>query len=1193
MSSELCGTIQIRDKCLDSKDNKVQIWDCNNSSEQLYIYDPNSKTIRPKGNINLCIAYNGREIILEEYKNKPNQKFDYDPSTKRFSTNGNTKCIDLKGSSNTNGNTFQLIECKDHVAQKFSMNNCSNVFNKDLQTMLDQLKQPAYDSIESDLIKRINEKQNIDISGINIINDFLLYASFYITSAGDYIISTTPIDNSTPPTIKTVSMNLSPYIEIYNTNSNLDDLSKPLKLNKGINLIMIKFYDKIPTVKFNILFKNIKDGSSFNLKDVVITSVDKLPINEWLYINLYNKQKELNIIRNSPITATDNTADLEIYNKYLNYTTNPLVSYGSLNVKKEDAKLSKYSEWVGCSATCGFDSQVKSRSVISSIYGGSNKVPEGALDMIEDCNKFCRTETDVFNIWKSETSCPASSLPSITKNKSIQYTDDTGTLQTAESAVFIDNLRLYTDDQLKKVSSLWLAPDTSDMSNDCYGNALSDGNILRLGARIFSKDSVSYLEYSANGRLSLFSIQENGDYAESYIIRNTPTAANIGEYVKLINGSLSFYKGSSILQTINIGGVKPKISLSSFCIFVIETATGNENKVLNIVGIPPYELSITEATPEYKFIPKSKDKNVAYSIISSDNTNLALSFSSLDYIIDGEKKWSLPVKENEFICFNSKGFYIGDNKVKSFECKCNNVSLFSLTKETIEMKDNNDYVVRYYGNMPSNLLDNIKLKRPTIGDEESGISLISSGGKGVLKYQIDGNLVFYSNNIAIWNSNTQNKVSTHYFMSSTGEIFVMNGSEVVFRSNYSDSTSSRSIMFLMDEWMVICNKKASDTSPLQIARVYPNASDSMSSSMTNLIKYHLSLNYDKYPKITLKSTEGSETNNNMCENIINITEFLRSYNFMQCSPTDFLCNFPKKATTVNGITTYDVEFDVSSDRWKNNVFAFSLIKSEKSTSPNYSDSEVFKYNGNKLFGYSNLVSSKYMGNNSSPNVKVRTSSSKTINCTLLIKDSESSFVSSISSIQSYRNAVLNDNKLINPTVFSMLGFEGVEGFEMHPNFSMSPDIKSSFSNPLDSILNSRYDILSEICLGPNILSNDCQDEKFILENNNFYNSNMNLECRKDFNNPNCLEYVKKNKDITNFIDSYCAEGMNTFNSKCRNACSNYKGLLLNCIDSSTIYLLILLLVLVSVLVCFISFDTVKSIFKKSTTTTTQIRTSKK
>jgi hypothetical protein len=1189
MASELCGTIRIRDKCLDSKDNKVQIWDCNNSSEQLYIYEQNSKTIRPKGNINLCVSYNDREIVLEEYKNKPNQKFDYDPTTKRFSTNGNTKCIDLKGGLNNNGNTFQLIECKDNTAQQFAMDKCSNVFNKDLQSMLDRLKQPAYDSIESDFVQRINGRNNITLNGINVIDDFLLYSSFYISSSGDYTISTTPVDNSTPPTIKTVSTNLSPYTEIYNTNSNVDDMSKPLKLNKGINLIMVRFYDKIIIDKFSILFKNVKDGSSFNLKDVAINSVENVPINEWLYMDLYNKQDELNKVSTEGIVSEN----LEIYNKYLNYTTNPLVSYGNINVKKEDSKLSKYSEWVGCTATCGFDSQVKSRSIIPSIYGGSKTVPVGELDMIEDCNKFCRSESDIFNTWKSETLCPASSLPSITKNKFVQYTDENGVAQSSESAVFIDNLRLYTADQLKQVSALWMAPDTSDMSGDCYGNVLSDGNILRLGARIFSKDSVSYLEYSSNGRLSLFSIQDNGDYTEAYIIRNTPATSNIGEYLKLVNGSISFYKGSSLLETKIIGGSKPKILISSFCLFIIETTAGNENKVLNIIGKPPYELSITDLTLEYKFIPKSKDASVSYSIISNGTTDLKLSFSSLDYIVDGEKKWSIPVKENQFVCFNSKGFYIGDDKVKSFECKCNIVSIFSLSKETIEMKDSSGYVVRYYGNMPSNLLDNINIRRPTMIDEEVGISLTSSSGKGVLKYQIDGNLVFYNNSVVIWSSNTQNKLSTHYFISQTGEIFIMNVAEIVFRSNYSDSSSMRSIMFIMDDWFVICNKKASDTSPLQIARVYPNASDSMSSSMTNVVKYHLSLNYDKYPKISLKSIEGSETNNTMCENIINITEFLRSYNFMQCSPTDFLCNFTKNSSINNGITTFGVEFDVNSDKWKNNVSTFSLVKTEKLQSPVYSDSEVFKYSGNKLFGYSELINSKYIGNNSSPSLKVRVSPSKTIDCKLLIKDSEASFVTAISSIQNYRNLILNDKKLISPTIFSMLGFEGVEGFEMHPNFSMSPDIKSSFANPLDSILDTRYEMLSESCLGPNILSNDCHNEKAILEKNNFYNSNMNLECRKDFNNPNCIEYVKKNKDITNFVDSYCAEGMNAFGSTCRNACSNYEGLLSNCINSSTIYLLLLLLVLVSVLVCFVSFDTVKSLFKKSTVMDTQTRTSTK
>jgi Ricin-type beta-trefoil lectin domain len=1183
MNSDLCGTIRIRDKCLDSKDNKVQIWDCNDSSDQLYIYDINSKTIRPKGNVNLCVAYNGREIILEEYKNKPNQKFDYDSTTKRFSSNGNTKCIDLKNSDNTNGTTFQSIECKTHPAQQFEMSACSNVFNKDLQTMLDQLKRPAYDSIESDLTKRINDSENIGLSGVSVINDFLLYSSFYMTSAGEYTISTSPIDNSTPSTIKSVSMNLSPYIEIYNTNSNIDDLNKPLKLNRGINLIMIRFYDKVIIDKFNIIFKNIKNGSTFNLKDVSINSVENVPINEWLYMDLYNKQNDL-------VTVNENTLDMDLYAKYLNYTINPLSSYGILNVKKEESQLSKYSEWVGCSETCGFDSQIKSRSIIPSIYGSSDTLPVGDLEMIENCNKFCRTEADVLKIWKDETTCPVDILPPITKNKFIEYIDENKVTQTSESAVFIDNLRLYTRDQLKQISSLWLAPDTSDISNDCYGNVLSDTNILRLGGRIFSKDSVTYLEYSTNGRLSLFSIQDTGEYTETFNIRSTPTASNVGEYVRLVDGKLSFYKGNTLLGSITIGGSKSKILISSYCMFVIETISGNENKVLNIIGNPPYELVINDLTPEYKFVPKSKESNSSYSIISSDTTNLKLSFSSLEYIVDGEKKWSLPLTVNQFVCFNSKGFYIGDGKTKTFECKCNNVSLFSLTKETIEMKDSSDYIVRYYGNAPSNLLDNVKLKRPTNGDEEGGLLLTSSSGKSSLKYQIDGNLVFYSNKIAIWNSGTQNKVSTHYFMSASGEIFIMNGSEVVYRSNYSDSSSVRSIMFIMDDWFVICN---SLNNLLHIARVYPNASDPMSASMTSVVKYHLSLNYDKYPNFSIKSVDGSETNTNMCENVINITDFLRSYNFMQCSPTDFFCNFTKNTTVNNGITTFNVEFDVNSDKWKNKVSTFSLVNAVKTTAFNYADSETFKYGGNKLFGYSEIVSSKYIGNNSSPVIKLRVIPSKTIDCKILIKDSDSAFADSISSVQSYRNAILNNKQLITPTMFSMLGFEGVEGFQMHSNFSMSPDMKSSFSNPLDSILNTRYDMLTESCSGPNILSNDCQNEKSILEKNNFYNSNMNLECRKDFNNTNCLEYVKKNNDITKFIDSYCDEGMNAFNSQCRNACSNYNGLLSNCIDNFTIYLFILLLVLVSVLVCIISFDSVKSMFKKSTTKDTQIKTSTK
>jgi hypothetical protein len=158
--------------------------------------------------------------------------------------------------------------------------------------------------------------------------------------------------------------------------------------------------------------------------------------------------------------------------------------------------------------------------------------------------------------------------------------------------------------------------------------------------------------------------------------------------------------------------------------------------------------------------------------------------------------------------------------------------------------------------------------------------------------------------------------------------------------------------------------------------------------MTSLISAHISINYKKYPNIVLVDKNYANTGNNSgAVNLeyVDFTEFMRSNNFLQCSPTDFFCNLQKTAVQDPSNAKrklYSVEVDTAGTKWSN-VKIKSLVTGDDVTGDTKKE-DLYKYGGRRLYGYTPLISSKYLGMNSSPFVKVKFASSS-IDCVLLIK----------------------------------------------------------------------------------------------------------------------------------------------------------------------------------------------------------------
>ncbi len=117
------GEFKIRDKCMDYNDGRIAIWDCNKSGAQKFMYNSIDNSIRPLSDSKKCLSVDtSGNIIVEDYTGASKQKFLYNEKTKQLIHMENqSKCIDLIGDSDSNGTKFQLLQCKDHRAQKFDL----------------------------------------------------------------------------------------------------------------------------------------------------------------------------------------------------------------------------------------------------------------------------------------------------------------------------------------------------------------------------------------------------------------------------------------------------------------------------------------------------------------------------------------------------------------------------------------------------------------------------------------------------------------------------------------------------------------------------------------------------------------------------------------------------------------------------------------------------------------------------------------------------------------------------------------------------------------------------------------------------------------------------------------------------------------------------------------------------------------
>lgn len=122
------------------------------------------------------------------------------------------------------------------------------------------------------------------------------------------------------------------------------------------------------------------------------------------------------------------------------------------------------------------------------------------------------------------------------------------------------------------------------------------------------------------------------------------------------------------------------------------------------------------------------------------------------------------------------------------------------------------------------------------------------------------------------------------------------------------------------------------------------------------------------------------------------------------------------------------------------------------------------------------------------------------------------------------------------------------------------------SSPVDDILSSRLDVLENECLGDRILLDNCQ-ESFRRINSErsdkFYNANMGLECRKNFNHKNCKSFILSDRgdEVAAFMNNYCGAKGNFLSKDCFTACGgDLKSVLTTCTNKSNIFVFILFII---------------------------------
>jgi len=907
-----------------------------------------------------------------------------------------------------------------------------------------------------------------------------------------------------------------------------------------------------------------------------------------------------------------------------------------LGVSPSDEKYTEWSEWSGCPKEgCGFIQETRTRFKIPSIYGGSdmNNLPSNIEDeLIEtrSCFRYCRTEADVLSAWRKYTGCSSVKLPEVTKDKMISYIDENNKLVEFESAVWIDNLRYYSDSDLLNVFNIWRPVTVSDTSAQCYGNELLNNTTVFIGSKIFSKNNVGYIEYSTDGSFCFYTLNIEGDvasYKQSGIIRNKPLENKKGNYAKIVDNKLNFYSFKSsgqiypdsssdvLLESVNIGGTNSKIMVADTGLLVIDS----NNHVINRVGNTQTEYDINSE------ITFKSDQDSEYYILKNTAGDSYLSISNkgvkLVNIVDGNAKIIWNVASDGVSCsitFNSTGIKINDSIKKELYSMttegCSKICLYGKWLE-LYSGDDMEYLCGRIGESTNIITEDFKIKKPTMQSEEFNCRFEYKSDKDILSqlvYQSNGDLVFKVAGNILWNSGTSGKLSTH-FMISKGELFIMNKDAIVFRTNTNVNQShitagKQSFLLIGGDWLFILTQSIENNTDLELVKMYPNVvkkSDKGWSSINSLGKYFLEFNYNNFPSFVLKSKNHNNTGVSATTSLIDISKYLNVTPDSKCPPLDLFCNENKKEIVSSSISKFSVELNSSSSEWTSAVKSVSL-SSFKPVSVDFNDTNTYLYSGRRINGYSNFTESEDKGKYSSPLIFVKNSKGS-YECDILIKQPIEEFVIDYVESPVYEDFIYNlskDSESINKLITDMTGFK------LHSGFTFTNNNISSFSdskyieagNVLDNIIEERVNVLEVECGEDKILEDKCINAfSKLLEKNErakkFHELTINIECRKHFNHPACSEFIKSNNKVVKFIDGYCKKIKNMYSKDCSNLCSSSSYYLFSvCEERKNIYIFSIVLVLVAVLSFrrvfnLASLSLKKVVFRKNTNAVTNINNS--
>lgn len=713
------------------------------------------------------------------------------------------------------------------------------------------------------------------------------------------------------------------------------------------------------------------------------------------------------------------------------------LDYMKVNPTPVPKQLSKYSEWVGdCSKKCGYDSRMKYREIIPELYMSGSSDPVGDLEFTEDCNKMCYDDQTIFDKWKEVTRCPMTKMPESTKEK--YFTTESG--EKLPSSIFIENLK-YSEDPTE-IFSTWKVSTNPLYSAECHGNMFSNNATMNIGSRIYSKDTVGYLEYGIDGSL-IFMCAGDSEYVSKYVLRGPQEI--IGSHCTLVDGSLQFLDGDKLIETKKLHSAPCNIILSSYCMLVMDVG----NFIINILGDTPSFLALGDIK-EYRFKISSFD----FDIIKVDSVRLFISSTGKLSIYNESEVWSYSLPPGGQVVFGSNGIKVYDLSLnEKIISKATGVSKYSISREAIEMFDSNDYMISICGNSFSMLTNDAPIRRPVISEEVIQIK----SGKGNLQFQLDGDLVFYIDGAVAWNSNTKGKTSTHFKIDVFGEIFIMNESSVVYRSNFRVPSSTFASIIVTGEWCMICTKPGAI---LEVNRVIPNSENTV--AMRNIVERYMDSNRSKYPAYSLKWNTHSVTSNGIPKCIPNLNNYIDT----QCAEGDILCKYPK--TTISGSNKYKVELPVGL------LFpCVDYLTASETSEYNYVNN-IFEFNKCAILGYEPLFLDKYSGYFSSPIVSIMQKES-----TILIRKNGSDFTNDFKNSDMFVNTFVSNDSLARIAMAEILSTG--DSLAMAPNFSLKKDTSSSFQNPVEDILASRKEMLELSCskLSENEFVSKCSELSYL------------------------------------------------------------------------------------------------------------------